>query len=186
MTFNLVWIAVIIPVVVVLFVIGSYNRLVALRNRVKNAWAQVDVQLKRRHDLIPNLVETAKGYMAHEAGVLESVTRARNQAMGATGVAGAAEAENALSQTLRSLFAVAEAYPDLKANTTMLALQEELSSTENKIAFARQFYNDTVMNYNNSTQQFPSNVFAGMFGFQQETLFQVDDPAEREAPQVKF
>lgn len=186
MAFNLMWLVVVFPVLLVLFVIVSYNRLVGLRNRVKNAWAQVDVQLKRRHDLIPNLVETAKGYMAHEAGVLESVTKARNQAMGATGVAGAAEAENALSQTLRSLFAVAEAYPDLKANTTMLALQEELSSTENKIAFARQFYNDTVMTYNNGTQQFPGVVFAGIFGFQQETLFQVDDPAEREAPQVKF
>lgn len=186
MQFNTTWILVGIIVVLVLFVISAYNRLVALRNRVKNAWAQVDVQLKRRHDLIPNLIETAKGYMAHERGVFESVTKARQQAMGATGVADAAQAENQLTQTLRSLFAVAEAYPDLKANQNMLAVQEELASTENKISFARQFYNDTVMVFNNATQQFPSNIFAGIFGFQQEALFQVEDPAEREVPQVKF
>ncbi|HEY3411580.1 MAG TPA: LemA family protein [Armatimonadota bacterium] len=178
--------SVVLIALAVVFTIVTYNRLVALRNRVKNAWAQVDVQLKRRHDLIPNLIETAKGYMAHEASVLESVTQARNQAMGASGVAGAAQAENALTQSLRSLFAVAEAYPDLKANTNMLALQEELSSTENKIAFARQFYNDSVMGYNNSIQQFPGNYFAGMFGFHEEALFQLEDPAEREVPQVKF
>jgi LemA protein len=186
MSVNPTGIVVIVVVVVLAFVVMSYNRLVALRNRVKNAWAQVDVQLKRRHDLIPNLVETAKGYMAHERGVFEEVTKARNQAMGATGVADTAQAENALTQTLRSLFAVAEAYPDLKANQNMLAVQEELASTENKISFARQFYNDTVMGYNNGIQQFPGNVFAGVFGFQPETLFQVEDPAEREAPQVKF
>lgn len=179
-------IVVIVVVVALVFVVMCYNRLVALRNRVKNAWAQVDVQLKRRHDLIPNLVETAKGYMAHERSVFEEVTKARNQAMGATGVADTAQAENTLTQTLRSLFAVAEAYPDLKANQNMLAVQEELASTENKISFARQFYNDTVMGYNNGIQQFPGNVFAGMFGFLPETLFQVEDPAEREAPQVKF
>jgi LemA protein len=186
MGFNFAWIVIGVPILAALFVVIIYNRLVALRNQVKNAWAQVDVQLKRRHDLIPNLIETAKGYMAHERGVFEEVTKARNQAMGATGVAAAAEAENMLTSTLRSLFAVAEAYPDLKANQNMLAVQEELASTENKISFARQFYNDQVMGYNTTTQQFPGNVFAGMFGFQQETLFQVEDPAEREVPQVKF
>jgi LemA protein len=173
-------------VVLALFVIGLYNGLVARRNRVKTGWAQVDVQLKRRHDLIPNLVETAKGYMAHERATLEAVVAARQQAVNVSGVADAARAENQLTQTLRSLFAVAESYPDLKANTNMLALQEELTSTENKIAFARQNYNDEVNGYNTAIEQFPGSFIANSFGFQPSEFFQVEDPAEREAPQVKF
>lgn len=173
-------------VLVALFIVGLYNRLVALRNRVRNAWSQVDVQLKRRHDLIPNLVETAKGYMAHERETLESVTRARQQAMDVRGVAEKAQAENMLTQTLRSLFAVAESYPDLKANQNMLALQEELTSTENKIAFARQFYNDQVNAYNTATEQFPGSIVAGSFGFQRMEFFEIEDPAQREAPRVSF
>lgn len=181
------WIVIGIIVVVILFVIGMYNALVRLRNQVKNAWAQIDVQLKRRHDLIPNLIETVKGYMHHERETLESVTRARTQAVSTSGgVAEQAKAENALSQTLRSLFAVAENYPILKANENFLALQEELASTENKISFARQFYNDAVMTYNNKIQMFPSNMMAGMFGFKAAESFEIEAPAEREAPKVDF
>src|SRR5437867_8330258 len=170
----------------ILFVIGAYNKLVTLRNRYKNAFSQIDVQLKRRYDLIPNLVETAKGYMKHEREVLESVTRARQQAIDARGIPAQAEAENQLSQTLRSLFAVAEAYPDLKANQNMLALQEELTTTENKIAFARQFYNDQVMGLNNKIQQFPWSLIAGPGGFHPAEYFVIDEPAQREAPRVAF
>lgn len=173
-------------VLLALFVVGLYNRLVSLRNRVRNAWSQVDVQLKRRHDLIPNLVETAKGYLTHEREVLENVTRARQQAVDARGIEGTAQAENFLTQTLRSLFAVVEAYPDLKANQNMLALQEELTSTENKLAFARQFYNDCVMDFNNATEQFPSSMIAGTFGFETSPMFEIDNPAEREVPRVSF
>ena len=177
----------VVIVVVVFWMMGMYNGLVRSRNEVKNSWGQIDVQLKRRHDLIPNLVETVKGYMAHERGTLEAVTKARQQAVQVTGdVAERAKAENALSQTLRSLFAVAEAYPDLKANQNFLALQEELTSTENKISFARQYYNDAVLRLNNKIQMFPSNIMANMFNFQQEKFFEVEAPAEREAPQVKF
>ncbi len=176
-----------ILVVVVALLVGLYNNLVRSRNEVKNAWSQIDVQLKRRHDLIPNLVETVKGYAAHERGTLDAVVKARQQAMAAGGnVEEAAKAENALTQTLRSLFALAEAYPDLKANQNFLALQEELSSTENKIGFARQYYNDTAMRYKNRTEVFPSNIFANMFGFAPEPFFQVDTEAERQVPQVKF
>jgi len=166
--------------------IGLYNGLVRARNEVKAAWSQIDVQLKRRWDLIPNLVETVKGYAAHERGALEAVVKARQQAIDVKGVAERAQAENMLSQTLRSLFAVAEAYPDLKANQNFLALQEELASTENKIGFARQYYNDSAMRYKNRVETFPSNIFAGMFGFAPEPFFQVDVAAEREAPKVKF
>lgn len=180
------WIFLGIVALIAFFLISLYNRLVALRNRVRNAWSQVDVQLKRRHDLIPNLVETAKGYMAHERETLESVVRARQQAIDVSGVAEKAQAENMLSQTLRSLFAVAENYPDLKANQNMLALQEELTSTENKIAFARQFYNDQVNSYNNATEQFPSSIVAGSFGFQPSVFFEIENPAEREVPRVAF
>lgn len=180
------WYLIIAVIVVALLLAIAYNRLVSLRNRAKNAWSQVDVQLKRRHDLIPNLVETAKGYMAHEKDVLESVTKARQQAVNVSGVADTARAENALTQTLRSLFAVAESYPDLKANQNMLALQEELTSTENKIAFARQFYNDSVMEYNTAIEQIPGSLIAGSFGFQPSDLFEIEDPAEREVPTVKF
>jgi len=172
---------------VAVFLVGLYNGLVRARNEVKNAWSQIDVQLKRRHDLIPNLVETVKGYAAHERGTLEAVVKARQQAIAASGnVAEAAKAENALSQTLRSLFAVAEAYPDLKANQNFLALQEELASTENKIGFARQYYNDSAMRFKNRVEVFPSNIFANMFGFAPEPFFQVETEAEKQPPQVKF
>ncbi len=177
----------ILIVVVALWAMGMYNGLVRSRNEVRNSWGQIDVQLKRRHDLIPNLVETVKGYMAHERNTLEAVTKARQQAIQVTGdVAERAKAENALSQTLRSLFAVAEAYPDLKANQNFLALQEELTSTENKISFARQYYNDAVLRLNNKIQMFPSNVFASMFNFHMEKFFEVEAAEERQAPQVKF
>jgi LemA protein len=172
---------------VAVFLVGLYNGLVRARNEVKNAWSQIDVQLKRRHDLIPNLVETVKGYAAHERGTLDAVVKARQQAIAASGnVAEAARAENALSQTLRSLFAVAEAYPDLKANQNFLALQEELASTENKIGFARQYYNDSAMRFKNRVEVFPSNIFANMFGFAPEPFFQVETEAEKQPPQVKF
>ncbi len=169
--------------------ISLYNGLVALRNRVKNGWSQIDVQLKRRYDLIPNLVEVAKGYMKHERETLEKVIQARQQAITVSGsgsVAEQAKAENFLSQTLRSLFALSERYPDLKANQNMLQLQEEVTSTENKIAFARQYYNDEVMRYNTKIEQFPDAVIAGMFQFTKEEFFEVEDAAQRQAPQVKF
>jgi len=171
----------------VLGFIGIYNALVRLRNRVKNAWAQIDVQLKRRYDLIPNLMETVKGYMKHERETLEAVTKARQIAIAASGgVADQARAENMLTQTLRSLFAVVENYPDLKANQNFLALQEELTSTENKIGFARQFYNDEVLRLNNKVEMFPSNMVAGMFTFKQAESFELEDEAQRGAPKVEF
>lgn len=168
--------------------IGMYNGLVRMRNQVKNAWAQIDVQLKRRHDLIPNLVETAKGYMKHERETLEAITKARNLAQGAAGqgAAGQAGAESALGGALMKFFAVAESYPELKANQNFLAIQEELSSTENKISFARQFFNDAVMLYNTKIQTVPTNIVAGMFGFKEESLFELTDAAERAVPKVKF
>jgi LemA protein len=171
---------------IVLFVIGLYNTLVQLRRRCDNAWAQIDVQLKRRYDLIPNLVETAKGYLKHEREVLENVTKARQQAIDASGVKNQAQAENFLTSTLRSLFAVVENYPDLKANQNMLALQEEIVSTENKISFARQHYNDSVMTYNVKTETVPTNVIASMFGFKQREFFEVEEGAQKEAPKVSF
>jgi LemA protein len=177
-----------VVVVIGLVVMVLYNRLVAVRNQVDNAWNQIDVQLKRRHDLIPNLVEAVKGYMGHERGTLEAVTKARQQAIDLTGggVEDRARVENALSQVLRSLFAVAEAYPDLKANQNFLALQEELASTENKIGFSRQYYNDSVLRLNNKIQMFPSNILAGMYGFAAEHFFEVEAPEDRQVPQVKF
>jgi LemA protein len=176
-----------VVVVLVLWVVGMYNGLVRARNEVKNAWSQIDVQLKRRYDLIPNLVETVKGYATHERGTLEAVTKARQQAISVgDDVAQRIQAENALSQTLRSLFAVAESYPDLKANQNFLALQEELSSTENKISFARQYYNDAALRFKNRVEMFPSNIFAGMFNFHPEPFFEVEAAEERKAPQVKF
>lgn len=183
-----VWIIVTIVILLILMMVGMYNALVRLRNQVKNAWSQIDVQLKRRHDLIPNLIETVKGYMNHERQTLESVTQARTQAVNVSGgsLAEQAQAENALSKTLRSLFAVSENYPDLKANQNFLALQEELTSTENKISFARQFYNDAVLKLNNKIQMFPSNMMAGMFHFEEAESFEVEVPAEREAPKVSF
>ncbi|MBI5359423.1 MAG: LemA family protein [Planctomycetes bacterium] len=181
-----VYIAIGIGVVLALWVIAAYNGLVGLRNQVQNAWSQIDVQLKRRYDLIPNLVNTAKGYLKHEQTVLENVTKARSACMNTQGVAKQAEAENFLTQSLKSLFAVVESYPDLKANQNMLALQEELTATENKISFARQFYNDVVMRFNNKTQMFPSNIIAGMFGFKQAEFFATESAEEKKAPKVEF
>jgi LemA protein len=180
---------IIVAVVVVLlavFVIGIYNALVGLRNQVDNAWSQIDVQLKRRHDLIPNLVETAKGYMKHERETFESITKARSQAMGARSVSEASKAEGALGEALSKFMLVVENYPELKANQNFLALQEELSSTENRIAFARQNYNDQVLFFNNKIQMFPSNIIAGMFAFGKRDFFEVQVAAEREVPKVSF
>ncbi|MFH1259536.1 MAG: LemA family protein [Elusimicrobiota bacterium] len=164
-----------------------YNSLINLQQRVKNAWSQIDVQLKRRHDLIPNLVETVKGYAAHERLALENVIKARNQAVSASSIGEKTQAENFLTQSLRSLFAVTESYPDLKANKNFLQLQEELTTTENRIAFARQFYNDEVMNFNSAIKTAPRNFIANSFGLNQEAEFlKIEDPKEKEAPQVKF
>ncbi|HNS21254.1 MAG TPA: LemA family protein [Sedimentisphaerales bacterium] len=171
---------------VVLVLIGIYNSLVGSRNQVDNAWAQIDVQLKRRHDLIPNLVETAKGYMKHERETFESITKARSAAMGAKSVAETAKAEGQLADALSKFMLVVENYPELKANQNFLALQEELTSTENKIAFSRQNYNDQVLFYNNRIQMFPSNIVAGMFAFTKRDFFQVENAQEREAPKVTF
>lgn len=184
-------------VVIALFIAGIYNKLVALRNRFKNAFAQIDVQLKRRYDLIPNLVETAKAYMAHEKDTLEGVVRARNAAVSAASAAAAhpddpeaikklSGAESALAGSLGRLFALAEAYPDLKANQNMMQLSEELTATENKVAFARQAYNDAVMQYNTARETFPAVVFAGMLGFKPAELLAIENEAEREAVKVQF
>jgi LemA protein len=183
--------------VIVFFVIGIYNRLVTARNGYKNAFAQIDVQLTRRYDLIPNLVETAKGYMAHERGTLEAVIAARNSAMAGLKAAAAdpsdpqaiaklSGAEGALGGALGRLFALAEAYPDLKANTTMQQLMEELTSTENRVAFARQAYNDAVLGYNNAREVFPNSLISGMFNFAPGSMLEIDAPEKRAAPQVKF
>lgn len=187
----------VIILVIVLYFVAIYNALVRARNGYKNAFAQIDVQLTRRHDLIPNLVETAKGYIAHERGTLEAVIQARNAAVG--GLAGAkakpgdpaamqqlGSAENALTQTLGRLFALQEAYPDLKANQTMMQLSEELTSTENRVAFARQAYNDSVLTYNNQREVFPASIVAGSFGFAAAEPLQIDDPKVRDVPQVSF
>jgi len=179
-------IVVVILVLLILFVIGIYNALIRLRNQVDNAWSQIDVQLKRRHDLIPNLVETARGYMKHERETFEEITKARSQAMGAKSVAEAAKAEGALGQALSRFLLVVENYPDLKANQNFLAVQEELTSTENKISFARQNYNDQVLFFNNKIQMFPSNVVANMFSFGKRDFFEIEAPAEREVPKVSF
>jgi LemA protein len=172
--------------VLIIWVIGIYNGLVQLRNQVKNAWSQIDVQLKRRHDLIPNLVETAKGYMQHERQTLENITKARNLATQASGVGDQAKAEQELTQALNNFYVVMENYPDLKANTNFLALQEELTSTENKISFARQAYNDEAMQLNNKIEMFPSNIVAGMFSFDKAEFFEIEVPGEREVPKVSF
>jgi len=181
---------IIVGVVVILIIlfIATYNRLVRLRNQVKNAWAQIDVQLKRRHDLIPNLIETVKGYMKHERETLEAITKARNLAQQAasSGPGARAKAETELSSALGRLLAVVENYPDLKANQNFLALQEELTSTENKLSFSRQYYNDSVLSYNNRTQMFPSNVVASMTGFKASEFFEVSVAGERETPKVSF
>jgi LemA protein len=179
---------VILGIVAIVFfmAIGVYNGLVRLRNEVKNSWAQIDVQLKRRHDLIPNLVETVKGYATHEKTTLNAVVQARARAVSAEGPAEAARAEGELSRTLGRLMMLTENYPDLKANQNFLALQEELTSTENKIGFARQYYNDSVMKYNTRLQTFPQNVVAGMFSFKESEFFELQDEGERKAPAVKF
>jgi LemA protein len=183
--------------ILVIWVVGIYNALIALRNRFKNAFAQIDVQLKRRYDLIPNLVETAKGYLKHERETLESVIKARNIALAASQAAaanpadagamkGLVGAEAGLAGALSRLMVVAEQYPNLKADQNMRQLTEELTSTENKIAFARQAYNDSVMRYNTSRETFPNVIFAGMFGFQPAELFRIEDATERDAPKVSF
>lgn len=175
-----------VVVILVILLVGMYNSLVRLRNQVKNAWAQIDVQLKRRYDLIPNLIETVKGYMKHERETLENVTRMRAQAMDASGVAEKGMAEGKLSAALGQFKIAVENYPDLKANQNFLALQEELTSTENKISFARQNYNDQVLFFNNKTEVFPSNIIAGMFGFKKEEFFEIESPEERNVPKVTF
>jgi len=186
-----------VAILLVVFIIGAYNSLVTLRNRYKNAYSQIDVQLKRRYDLIPNLVETAKGYLAHERGTLEAVIAARNTAITANTRAAQnpgdtsamkeiSTAESALSGAMGRLFALAESYPDLKANTTMLSLMEELTSTENKVSFARQAYNDAVMTYNTRREVFPTNLIAGPFNFGPAELFVIDKPEQKDAPKVSF
>ncbi len=191
------WILLLLIVAAVVFAISIYNRLVASRNRYKNAFAQIDVQLTRRHDLIPNLVETAKGYMSHERETLEAVINARNMAVAGLKKAAAdptdpdamkqlAEAEQGLSGALGRLFALSEAYPDLKANENMMQLSEELTTTENKVAFARQAYNDAVMSYNTLRESFPNNFFAGWFNFGPAELLEIEDEAKREVPKVEF
>ncbi len=199
MSIALVILGVLAALIVVLglWVTGIYNSLVSLRNRFKNAFAQIDVQLKRRYDLIPNLVEVAKGYMKHESTTLEAVIKARNIALAASQSAaanpadanamkGLVSAETGLSGALSRLMVVSEQYPDLKANQNMMQLTEEMTSTENKVSFARQAYNDSVMSYNTTRETFPNVVFAGMFGFLPAELFKIDDPAERNAPKVSF
>ena len=170
-----VWIILGVVVLLLIFLVLAYNGLVRLRNRIDNAWAQIDVQLRRRYDLIPNLVETVKGYASHERQTFESVTNARANALNAQGVANQADAENQITGALKSLFAVAEAYPELKANQNFLALQEELTATEGRIAYARQFYNDEVLKLNTRIQSFPTNVLANAFGFHQREYFEADD-----------
>jgi LemA protein len=195
--FGALCVAAVVVLLAGLFVVGIYNRLVALRNRYENAFAQIDVQLKRRYDLIPNLVETAKGYLKHELETLEAVIQARNAAYQAdqsamqnpgnpSAMRELGRAESQLGGALSRLMAVAESYPDLKANQNMMSLQEELTSTENKVAFVRQAFNDAVMQYNTSREQFPAVIFAGMFGFTEAEMFEIEDEKQREAPQVKF
>ena len=193
----MIWVMLAVVVLLFLFVIGIYNRLVTSRNGYKNAFAQIDVQLTRRYDLIPNLIETVKGYMAHERNTLEAVIKARNAAVSGlksaaanpgdpTAVQGLASADNQLSGALGRLFALAEAYPDLKANQNMMQLSEELTSTENKVAFARQAYNDAVLSYNNTREVFPNSIIAGSFGFMPAQMLEIESPQKREVPKVSF
>jgi LemA protein len=179
------FVVLIIVVGIVLWLIGAYNRLVVLRNRIENAWSQIDVQLKRRADLIPNLVETVKGYAAHEKEVFQKVTEARSALVNAKGVKEQGDANNMLTGALKTLFAVAENYPELKANENFMQLQEELSGTESKVAYARQFYNDSVLKYDNARERFPTNIVANMFGFGEREYFAVDE-GDREPVKVKF
>ncbi len=185
---NLVWFLIIILLIIAIWSVGAFNKLVVWKNRVAEALSDIDVQLKRRHNLIPNLVNTVKGYATHESGLFERVTQARNLAMGASdqSLANKAQAENALTGVLKSLFAVVENYPELKANQNFLALQEELSDTENKITSARRFYNTNVKNFNTSQEIFPSSIIAKMFSFKQAELFELEDVAEKEVPKVDF
>ena len=180
------WVGIIILIVVVGWLLSAYNSLVRRRNQVKEAWSDIDVQLKRRYDLIPNLVETVKGYARHEREAFENVTAARSAAMGAKAPADKAQAENMLTSSLKTLFAVAEAYPDLKANANFLDLQRELSDTENKIQAARRFYNTNVRDYNTAVQTVPTNVIAGAFGFTPEEYFELEEEAAKNAPKVAF
>ncbi len=182
----ILWVLLAVIVFALVYLVSNYNSLIGLRNQVKNAWSQIDVQLKRRYDLIPNLVETAKGYVKHERDTLENITKARSQAMGAQSVGDKSKAEGALTDAISKFFLVVENYPDLKANKNFLVVQEELTSTENKIAFSRQAYNDQVLFFNNKIQMFPSSVVANMFNFRQEEFFQVDKPEEKQAPKVSF
>jgi LemA protein len=182
----LIWIFVGILVLILIGAIAIYNSLVSLRQQTSNAWGQIDVQLKRRYDLIPNLVETVKGYMKHESETLERVIQARNMALQAQTVGEKARAESAVAGALTGIFGLAESYPDLKANENMLSLQEELKSTENKIAFARQYYNDMVTRYNTKIEQFPSSIFANAGNFKPRELFEIESPAEREPVKVSF
>ena len=193
----MIWVMLAVVVLFFLFLIGIYNRLVTSRNGYKNAFAQIDVQLTRRYDLIPNLVETVKGYMAHERNTLEAVITARNMAVSGlkaaaanpgnpAAVQGLASADNQLSGALGRLFALAEAYPDLKANQNMMQLSEELTSTENKVAFARQAYNDAVLSYNNTREVFPNSIIAGSFGFMPAQMLEIESPQKREVPKVSF
>jgi LemA protein len=182
----MIWILVIVAVVLVFWVIAAYNGLVSDRRQTMNAWAQIDVQLKRRYDLIPNLVETVKGYMKHEQDTLEKVIQARNRAVGATTVKDKASAETAVASALTGFFALAESYPELRSNENMAQLQEELRSTENKISFARQYYNDIVTSYNTKLEAFPTNILAGMGDFKPKDLFELEEPAAREPVKVSF
>ena len=181
-----VWIVIVALVLIVVGLIAIYNGLIRKRIRCQEAWSQIDVQLKRRYDLIPNLVETVKGYAAHEKETLERVIQARSQAVAAKGVKQQAEAENFLTGALRQLFALSESYPNLKANENFAQLQEELTSTENKIAFARQHYNDSAAVYNTARLKFPNNMVANMFGFKEQDFFELEEPEAREAPKVQF
>ncbi len=181
-----IWIILAIILILIIAIIAIYNNLVHLRMKVKNAWAQIDTQLKRRFDLIPNLVETVKGYMTHEEKTLTDIVEARNNFTKASTIEDKSNANNNLTNTLKSIFALSEAYPDLKANENFNSLQVELASTEDKIAYARQFYNDTVQMYNTAIMSFPANIFAGMFGFKEESFFEITDNTQRENVKVQF
>jgi len=180
------WIILIIVVLILVFLINIYNNLVSLRQKVKNAWSQIEIQLQRRFDLIPNLVETVKGYMGHESNILTKVAELRTAWANAKTVAEKSNLDTQLSDTLKTIMAVSEAYPDLKANQNFISLQQELANTENKISYSRQFYNDIVTTYNTKIQVFPSNIVVGMFNFTQETLFEVDNPEARKNVKVDF
>ena len=182
----IIYVLIVVVIIPILWAVVTYNRLISLRAHLKNAWAGIDVQLKRRYDLIPNLVETAKGYLKHEREVLENVIKARSQAISASGVQDQAKAENFLTQTLKSLFAVVENYPDLKANQNMLTLHEELTSTENRISFARNHYNDWTAKLNIAVQRFPTRVIANLFNFKKAEFFKIEDVSVRQTPEIKF